>query len=337
MPTVAPPPQPPRLLDRLRSRLLLQGGSPRTADVYAHWVRRYIHFHGKQHPAGLGVTEIEAFLSHLVTKERVAASTHQQACSAILYLYRHVLSIDLGTSFHFTRPKPTRHLPVVLSVSEVRRLFAALEGTLQLFAELLYGTGLRLTECLDLRVQHLDLEHNSVSVVGGKGHKDRLTILPVSLKPRLLVHLQKLHALHQEDLRCGFGRTLLPAAHHRKDSGAAADFRWQYLFPASRLIDDPRSGLRGRWHLHPSIIQRAIHAATIQAGIRKRVGPHTLRHSFATHLLEAGCDLRRIQKLLGHSSIETTTIYTHLADLRCSGVTSPLDSLATTGPQHPEA
>ena len=295
--------------------------------------RRFLRFHAGRAPSALGAAETESFLTHLVTVENVSASTQGQALAAVLCFFREVLLNDLPRPLRFGRARRTWHVPTVLSQREALALLGCLQGTLRLICQLLYGSGLRLSECLDLRVQNLDFDRHTIVVVNGKGQKDRLTVIPPSLEDPLEAHLSRLLVLHQEDLLRGYGHVPLPNAFARKAPGASADFRWQYLFPGSRLIDDPRTSLRGRWHLDPSVVQRAVRGAAIRAGLRKRVGPHTLRHSFATHLLERGCDLRRIQTLLGHAGLATTALYTHLTDLSASSIPSPLEP--PVGPEGP--
>lgn len=337
MSTAAATYTPSHLLTVLRQRLALLGRSPRTVDAYAHWVARFFRFHARRAPTALGVADIEAFLTHLATVEHVAASTQGQALAAILCFFREVFSLDLAASLQFGRARHTRHIPTVLSQREALALLGCLQGTLRLICQVLYGSGLRLSECLHLRVQNLDFDHHTIVVINGKGQKDRLTVIPPSLEIPLETHLLRLRALHQEDLLRGYGHVPLPNAFSRKSPAASADFRWQYLFPGSRLIDDPRTGLRGRWHLDPSVVQRAVRDAALRAGLRKRVGPHTLRRSFATHLLERGCDLRRIQSLLGHAHLETTAIYTHITDLATASIPSPLEAPVPANPSSPKA
>jgi integron integrase len=328
---------PSHLLSVLRQRLALRGRSPRTVDAYAHWVSRFLRFHARRAPSELGVVEIESFLTSIATIEHVAASTQGQALAAVLCFFREVLSIDLSAPLQFGRAKHTRHIPTVLSQREALALLGCLQGTRRLICQVLYGSGLRLSECLHLRVQNLDFDHHTIVVINGKGQKDRLTVIPPSLERPLESHLLRLRALHQEDLLRGYGHVPLPNAFSRKSPSASSDFRWQYLFPGSRLIDDPRTGLRGRWHLDPSVVQRAVRDAALRTGLRKRVGPHTLRHSFATHLLERGCDLRRIQSLLGHAHLETTAIYMHITDLAAASIPSPLEAPAAADASSPKA
>ena len=328
---------PSHLLTVLRQRLALLGRSPRTVDAYAHWVSRSFPFHARRAPSDLGVVEIESFLTHLATVEHVSASTQGQALAAVLCFFREVLSLDPSSPLQFGRARRTRHIPTVLSQREALALLDCLQGTLRLICQVLYGSGLRLSECLHLRVQNLDFDRHTIVVINGKGQKDRLTVIPPSLERPLESHLSRLRVLHQEDLLRGYGHVPLPNAFSRKSPAAASDFRWQYVFPGSRLIDDPRTGLRGRWHLDPSVVQRAVRDAALRAGLRKRVGPHTLRHSFATHLLEHGCDLRRIQSLLGHAHLETTAIYTHITDLAAASIPSPLEPLRAVASSTPKA
>jgi integron integrase len=337
MSTAAATDTPSHLLTVLRQRLALRGRSPRTADAYVHWVSRFFRFHTRRAPSELGAVDIESFLTHLATVEHVAASTQGQALAAVLCLFREVLSLDMSASLQFGRARRTRHIPTVLSQREALVLLGFLQGTLRLICQVLYGSGLRLTECLHLRVQNLDFDHHTIVVINGKGQKDRLTVIPPSLERPLETHLSRLRTLHQEDLLRGYGHVPLPNAFFRKSPAASSDFRWQYLFPGSRLIDDPRTGLRGRWHLDPSVVQRAVRDAAVRAGLRKRVGPDTLRHSFATHLLERGCDLRRIQALLGHAHLETTAIYTHITDLAAASIPPPLESPVAANAPSPKA
>ena len=325
------------LLSVFRQRLNLRGRSPRTVDAYAHWAGRFLRFHSRCSPSALAEVEVESFLTHLAAVERVAASTQGQALAAVLCFFREVFSRDLAPSHPFGRARHTRHMPTVLSQREALALLDCLQGTLRLICQVLYGSGLRLSECLHLRVQNLDFDHHTIVVINGKGQKDRLTVIPPSLERPLEAHLLRLRALHQEDLLRGYGHVPLPNAFARKSPSASSDFRWQYIFPGSRLIDDPRTGLRGRWHLDPSVVQRAVRGAALRAGLRKRVGPHTLRHSFATHLLERGCDLRRIQSLLGHARLETTAIYMHITNLSAASIPSPLEAPVATASSSPKS
>ncbi len=322
-------PRKPKLLDQMRQALRARHYSYRTEQAYIHWVRRFILFHGKRHPAEMGVPEIEAFLSHLATEEHVATATQNKALSALLFLYRHVLHKDLPADrLNFTLAKRPQRLPVVLSRAEVKRLMAFLDGTPWLVAQLLYGSGLRLSEALRLRIQDLDFDRRLLVVRSGKGDKDRTTLLPQSLRPALELQIQRVRRLYTQDLaNPQWEGVSLPTALARKYPNAPREWVWQYLFPAERLSRDPRSGRLLRHHLHPSSIQKAIRAAARAAQIPKRVTPHTLRHTFATHLLERGYDIRTVQELLGHKDIRTTMIYTHVLQRGPYGVRSPLDDL----------
>jgi integron integrase len=302
----------------------------RTEKAYRGWVRRYILFHFKCHPAELGAEAVSAFLAHLAVEDRVAAATQNQALAALLFLYRNVLGIDLGVLPGTLRGHRPVKLPTVLSRDEARRLLAAIgEGLAGTVARLLYGSGLRLLESLRLRVQDLDFDRHELTVRAGKGSKDRRTTLPASLVGPLRQQLQAARELHEQDLREGLGEVELPAALARKLPSAARDWAWQWVFPAPRWSVDPRaaSGRPKRHHLHPQRIQRAVTLAARRAGIDKHVTCHTLRHSFATHLLEAGYDIRTVQELLGHSQVSTTMIYTHVLNKGGRGIKSPVDSL----------
>jgi integron integrase len=316
--------RPKRLLDQVRDAIRLKHYSIRTEEAYVNWVKRYIVFHNKRHPAEMGAPEIEAFLTHLAVKENVAASTQNQAFSALLFLYREVLHQDLGP-VDALRAKRPRRLPTVLTKGETLRLIGCLSGTHQLMAKLLYGGGLRLMDCLRLRVKDLDFERRAIVVRDGKGGQDRVTVLPDSLIPALQEHLQRVKALHEHDLAQGYGAVYLPDALARKYPNADREWGWQYVFPSSQLSRDPRSGVTRRHHMHESSLQKAIKEAARLAGITQPVGPHTLRHSFATHLLEAGYDIRTVQELLGHKDVKTTMIYTHVLNRGGLAVRSPLD------------
>jgi integron integrase len=316
--------RPKRLLDQVRDAVRLKHYSIRTEEAYVNWVKRYIVFHNKRHPAEMGAPEIEAFLTHLAVKETVAASTQNQAFSALLFLYREVLHQDLGP-IDALRAKRPRRLPTVLTKEETLRLIGCLSGTHQLMAKLLYGGGLRLMDCLRLRVKDLDFERRAIIVRDGKGGQDRVTVLPDSLIPALQEHLQRVKALHERDLARGYGSVYLPDALARKYPNADREWGWQYVFPSSQLSRDPRSGVMRRHHTHESSLQKAIKEAAHLAGIAKPVGPHTLRHCFATHLLEAGYDIRTVQELLGHKDVKTTMIYTHVLKRGGLAVRSPLD------------
>jgi len=321
-------PQPkPKLLDQVRAAIRLRHYSLRTEEAYVQWIKRFIFFHGKRHPVEMGKQEITHFLSALATERHVSASTQNQALCALLFLYRHVLDQQVGWLDEVVRAKQSHRLPVVLTRQEVRVLLGALEGDHWLMAHLLYGAGLRLLECLRLRVKDLDFSTNQLVVRQGKGDKDRVTMLPTSIKGPLGAHLERVRHLHTQDVERGYGKVYLPDALARKYPNAATEWGWQWVFPASQISVDPRSGDRRRHHLHESVLQKAVRAAAKQTGMVKPVGCHTLRHSFATHLLEDGYDIRTIQELLGHKDVSTTMIYTHVLNRGGRGVTSPSDRL----------
>jgi integron integrase len=318
-------PTPPRLLDQVRMIIRRKNMSRATEKAYVQWIRRFILFHDKKHPKAMGAAEVEAYLSYLAVSRNVAASTQNQALSALLFLYRHVLQLDLPWLENVERATKPKRLPTVLTRGEVEQLLSHLDGSLWLVASLLYGSGLRLMEGLRLRVKDLDLDRLQVVVRDGKGHKDRATMLAGSLVDPLRVHLQKVRVLHRQDLECGYGRVYLPYALARKYPNAAAEWGWQYVFPSGKRSTDPVSGHEGRHHIHEKTVQRAIRKAVQQSGIIKPASSHTLRHSFATHLLEDGHDIRTIQELLGHKELTTTMIYTHVASIGATGTPSPLD------------
>jgi len=316
-----------RLLDRVREAVRTRHYSRRTEEAYVHWIRRFIVFHEKRHPREMGAPEVSAFLTWLAVERRVSASTQNQALSALLFLYRQVLRQDVGDLPSVVRARTPERLPVVLSRDEVSSVLKQLDGATRLVVLLLYGSGLRLQECLELRVKDIDVERNQVVVRRGKGQKDRLTTMAASAKPLLVPHLEAVKRQHNDDLACGFGRVVLPYALDRKYPNASTEWAWQFVFPASRMCRDPRFGPPSRYHLHESVIQRAVAAATRRAGIPKRVSCHTFRHSFATHLLEDGYDIRTVQELLGHADVSTTMIYTHVLSRGGLGVRSPADRL----------
>jgi integron integrase len=316
-----------KLLDRAREIMRLRHYSIRTERSYINWMRRYILFHDKRHPQDMGPAEIEAFLTHLAVQGKVARSTQNQAFNALLFLYREVLGISLDDAgINAMRAHKKGTLPIVLTKDEVRRVIMATTGVHQLIAKFLYGSGLRLIECLRLRVQDLDFSLREVTVREGKGDKDRLTLFPETVHAVMRDHLERVRIVHEKDLADGYGRVYLPHALARKYPNAEREWRWQYVFPADRLSQDPRSDDIRRHHIHEKAVQRAVHNAVKQTGVVKRATPHTLRHSFATHLLLDGCDIRTVQELLGHHDVSTTMIYTHV--LREQGfqrVKSPLD------------
>ncbi len=322
-----PHPHPPRLLDQLRDRIRLKHYSRRTEQAYVQWVKRYIYFHGKRHPAEMGKAEVEAFLTSLAVERNVAASTQSQALSALLFLYKEVLGTDLPWLDEVTRAKKPARLPTVLTREEVQRLFRYVDDPLlDLVVRLLYGTGMRVMECVRLRVKDVAFARREIVVRDGKGGKDRVTMLPASLVDRLTQHLKVVKAQHEADLALGRGEVWLPDALAVKYPNAAREWGWQYVFPAAGLSVDPRSGAVRRHHLDEQRVQRAVRRAAQRAQLAKPVTPHTLRHSFATHLLEGGYDIRTVQELLGHSDVSTTMIYTHVLNRGGRGVLSPLDT-----------
>lgn len=325
MPTA--PDASPRLLDLLRQAIRVRHYSRRTESAYVHWVRRFIVHQRKQHPRDLGPTHVAAFLAWLAVSQGVSASTQNQALSAVLFLYREVLGRDLGALPDIPRARTPETVPVVLSRDEVSRLLQHLTGVDWLIAALLYGGGLRLQECLTLRAKDVDFERNQLVIRRGKGQKDRFTVLPSAVRVPLLDHLARVKRLHERDLSAGFGRVVLPGALDRKFPNAATDWAWQFVFPAARVCRDPQWGPPSRFHLHESAVQKAVARAARAAGLTKRVGPHTFRHSFATHLLEDGQDIRTVQELLGHRDVRTTMIYTHVLARGPLGVRSPLDRI----------
>lgn len=319
------PPHGPRLLDEVRSRLRVKHYSLRTEQAYVGWIRRFILANGKRHPREMGAAEVEQFLSDLAVRGAVAASTQNQALSALLFLYREVLGTELPWLENVVRAKRPRRLPVVLSQAEVRRLLAEMDGRSWLLASLLYGTGMRLMECLRLRVKDVDFARNEITVRDGKGGKDRRTMLPRSLVEPLQREIERARTLHQQDLAAGFGATRLPHALARKYPRAAREFGWQFVFPSMRRSIDPISGTERRHHFDDAALARALKSARRRAGIEKPASAHTLRHSFATHLIEDGYDIRTVQELLGHKDVSTTQIYTHVLNRGGHGVLSPLD------------
>ena len=325
--TVSTSAQPPRLLDRVRATLRAKHYSPRTEEAYVGWIRRFIRFHGMRHPKGMGEPEVAAFLTHLAVEGHVSASTQNQAVSALVFLYRDVLDVQLGWLGDLIRAKRPIRLPVVLTRAEVRSVLAHLSGDKWVVAELLYGSGLRLMECLRLRVKDLDLGRREIVVREGKGGKDRVTMLPEAALLELREHLVRVKALHDGDLAQGFGAVALPAALARKYPNADREWPWQFVFPAPNRFKDAVSGREHRHHLHPTAVQRAVRMAVARAAISKPVSCHTFRHCFATHLLESGYDIRTVQELLGHKDVSTTMIYNHVLNRGGKGVLSPADQL----------
>ena len=315
-----------RLLDRVRESIRVRQYSTSTEKSYTAWIRRYILFHGKQHPSEMKKPEIEAFLTHLAVNRRVSPSTQNQALQAILFLYRIVLKTELPWLDDVVRAKPKKRIPVVLGKDEMLTLLRNLPPAQYLPASLMYGSGLRVSECLRLRVGDLDFPRRTIRVHDGKGGKDRVTVLPDNLVDALKAQIACVKIEHARDLTLGLGCAQLPIALHRKIGKSSHRFYWQYIFPSKQLSEDPRiPGKKIRWHVHPATIRKAIAYASKESGIPKRVTCHTLRHSFATHLLEAGTDIRTIQQLLGHSDLKTTMIYTHVVERGALGVLSPLD------------
>lgn len=315
----------PKLLDLLRDRLRLKHYSIRTETQYVQWVRRFILFHGKRHPQEMGAKEVEAFLTHLAVEGRVAAATQNQALSALLFLYRELLHINLPWLDEVVRAKRPARLPVVLTREEVQAVLGRTEGTYGLMLRLLYGTGMRLMECVRLRVKDVDFSRAEIIVRDGKGAKDRVTMLPQRIAAELQAHLQRRRHLYEDDLAKGMASVYLPNALDRKYANAENEWGWQYVFVAKSYSIDPRSGSERRHHIDEKLVQRAMKRAVQEAAISKPATPHTLRHSFATHLLQGGYDIRTVQELLGHADVATTMIYTHVLNKGGRGVVSPLD------------
>ena len=316
---------PTKLLDRVRWHLRVKRYSIRTESAYTDWIRRFILFHGKRHPAEMGENEIAAFLSHLAINRNVAAATQNQALSALLFLYRQVLERKLEYIAGVERVRRPPKLPVVFTRAEARAVLAHLDGDYRLMVHLLYGSGLRLLEVLRLRVKDIDFGYNRISVREGKGMRERVTILPARLKQPLQAHLARIHELHQQDVARGHGAVYLPTALGRKYPGAARSWPWQYVFPAAKPSVDPRSGEVRRHHVAEKNLQNAVKLAIRSAGLTKAASCHTFRHSFATHLLESGYDIRTVQELLGHKDVSTTMIYTHVLNKPGLGIRSPID------------
>jgi len=317
----------PRLLDQMRDRLRTQHYSYRTEQQYLFWVRRFILFHDKRHPRQLGAGEVTAFLTHLAVDRRVAAATQSQALSAVLFLYRKVLEVDLPWLEGVVRAKAPKRLPTVLTAAEVKSVLGHLSGEYRLVAGVLYGSGLRLLEALHLRVKDVDFDYRQIVVRDGKGAKDRVTVLPDSLAAGLEAHLVAVRERHETAIRGGYGGVELPYALARKYPRAHLEWCWQYVFPARQPSRDPRAGTWRRHHLFEETMQRQMKQAMRAAGIDKPASCHTLRHSFATHMLERGCDIRTLQELLGHKDLSTTQIYTHVMRKGAAAARSPLDAI----------
>ncbi|CAN5812763.1 integron integrase [soil metagenome] len=318
--------QPPKLLDRVRDAIRTRHYSRQTEQAYVAWIRRYVRHHGMRHPAEMDVEDIRDFLTHLAVRRHVSASTQNQALSAILFLYRHVLEVELPKIDNVVRAKRPKRVPVVLTPDETVGVLAQLNDPDRLIAGLMYGAGLRLIEALRLRVKDIDFAAREITVRHGKGGKDRLTMLPDRLADPLAGHLEKVRRLHRHDLALGHGEVELPGAFGRKDPSAARDWRWQFVFPSERRVPDATTGTELRYHRSDSSVQKAVRRAVKTAGITKRASCHTLRHSFATHLLKSGCDIRTVQALLGHTDVRTTMIYVHVLREEAPGVQSPLDA-----------
>lgn len=319
--------QQPRLMDRVRAALRVAHYALSTERTYCHWIKRYILHHNKRHPLEMGAAEVGEFLSHLAAVENVSASTQNQAMHAVLYLYKHVLGVDLPWLDGVTRARESKRLPAVLTQRETQALLRHVHGTSGTIIKLLYGTGMRLLEGLRLRIKDMDLERREIIVREGKGNKDRVTMIPAALVDELRDHLQARRVMHDTDLAAGHADVELPHAIERKYPQAGQQWAWQYVFAAKTYSADPRTGVYRRHHVGEWVIQRAVKAAARKAGIPKLVHPHTLRHSFATHLLETGSDIRTVQELLGHSDVKTTMIYTHVLNRGGRGVLSPLDRI----------
>ncbi len=319
------PAKAPRLIDQVRDAIRRRHYSPRTEETYVHWIKRFIYFHGKRHPLQMGETEVTEFLNYLERDREVAASTQNQALSAILFLYKQTLEKPLAWLDGLERARRPVRMPSVLSRAEAQRLLAHLHGTRWIMASLLYGAGLRLRECLKLRVKDVDFDYRQILVRDAKGAKDRVTMLPGSTIEPLKAHLERARALHERDVAAGYGDVELPDALARKYPRAPYEWGWKFVFPSHKLSTDPRSGVIRRHHVYENYLIRAVKQAARSAGITKHVSCHTFRHSFATHLLEGGYDIRTVQELLGHQSVETTMIYTHVMNKGGRGVKSPLD------------
>jgi integron integrase len=317
--------QPPRFLDQVRAAIRLRGMSYRTEETYVDWIKRFIVFHGKRHPREMGAPEIEQYLAYLVNERHLSPSSRNLCLHALLFVYREVLGMDSPALDAIPLAKKEQRQPVVFTKTEVADILAQMEGRNLMMAQLLYGTGMRLRELLRLRVKDIDFARNQITVMEGKGGKDRVTMLPATVKQALQEHLRNVKVAHEIDLAEGYGMVELPWALAKKYPNAELEWKWQYIFPAPKRSRDPRSGVQRRHHLDPSVLQKSVKHAINAAGITKHGSCHTFRHSFATHLLEAGYDIRTVQELLGHSDVSTTMIYTHVLNRGGLGVRSPLD------------
>jgi len=323
-------PKPGKLLDQVREVMRYHHYAIRTEQTYVKWISDYIRFNGTRHPREMGKPEIERFLSHLAVNRNMAPSTQNQALNAILFLYKHVIDMPLNDYIDATRSKKRKRLPTVLNQSEISQFFQHISGTNELMAKLLYGAGLRLMECIRLRVKDVDFENHQIIVRDGKGGKDRATVLPKTIQEDLRFHLKGVRKLFEQDLAGGRADVYMPHALAKKYPGAGKSWIWQWVFPAKNCSRDPRTEKVRRHHTHETGLQKAVADAAKKAGINKRVSPHTLRHSFATHMLEAGKDIRRVQELLGHADVRTTMIYTHVMSTNFETLGSPLDNLDST-------
>lgn len=315
----------PKILDQVRTVLRVKHYSYRTEQNYIHWIKRYIYFHNKTHPKDLNGKDISRFISHLALKDKVAASTQNQALCALVFLYKQVFGLDMGEFPEIHWAKRPKKIPVVFTKTEVHKVLANLSGVHWLMGMLLYGSGLRLNECLHLRIKDVDFDYKQITVRSGKGNKDRITMLPEKIEKKLIDHIKKVKKLHEKDLKNGYGSVFLPDAIEKKYPNAAKEFKWQYVFPSRNISKDPRSEEYRRHHMYDSVLQKALKVASKKAGILKQTGCHTFRHSFATHLLESGYDIRTVQELLGHTNVQTTMIYTHVLNKGGRGVKSPAD------------
>ena len=316
---------PKKLLDQVRDEIRYRHYSIRTEEAYTQWIKRFILYHNKKHPAQMGAKEIKEYLTYLAVKQKVASSTQNQALNALVFLYKEVLKLEIADFSEFKKAKRPAKIPLVLNEIEIDKLFQNLDGVYYLIAKLLYGSGLRLLEALRLRVKDIDFTYKEITVRDGKGAKDRVTLLPVSAIESLKLHLKKVKIIHQQDLIAGNGEVYLPDALDRKYPNASKSWAWQYIFPAPHFSVDPRSGKRRRHHITDSMVQKVIKTAVHKSGISKPATPHTLRHSFATHLLRKGYDIRTVQELLGHKDVKTTMIYTHVLNRGGLAVKSPAD------------
>ncbi len=315
----------PKLLQQLRNIIRVKHYSRSTEKLYVSWVKKFILFHNKTHPKDMGEKEIREYLNYLAVEKHVAASTQNQALNAILFLYKEIIKKDIGWLKDIKRAKTKKNLPVVLTPGEVKEVLAKLEGPTFLIVSLLYGAGLRLSEALRLRIKDIDFSYLQLSIRDGKGAKDRFTMLPEKIIIPLKKHIEKVEILHKKDIKKGYGETILPNALAEKYPNAGKEFKWQYVFPSSRFVKNPKTGKLFRHHIYPTTIQRSVNYAAKKTGINKIITPHTFRHSFATHLLQNGYDIRTVQELLGHKSVKTTMIYTHVMNKGGMGVRSPLD------------